>query len=210
MLYDMFYDKSWHFMGSGRGGRRFGRFSGEFRGFGRGIPFRSGRKLSSSDLQLLILALLAERPSHGYELMKTLEERSRGFYSPSPGVIYPALTYLEELGYVTVEPEGPRRLYHIAEMGRAHLEQHRIAVDAIFAELERIGRHMDEVRRVLAGGPSDTDAEDDGFGPTESADLHAARRALKAALFQMKGCSREEVQRIADILRRAALEIRRN
>lgn len=56
--------------------------------------FTSGRKFEAVDLQLVILALLAERPAHGYELIKTIEERSGGFYTPSPGVIYPALTYI--------------------------------------------------------------------------------------------------------------------
>jgi hypothetical protein len=83
------------FMGRHHGGRGFGHFMGAL---GRGGPgFRTGRKLAAADLQLLILALLAEKPSHGYELIKELEERSGGFYSPSPGMIYPALTYIEEI-----------------------------------------------------------------------------------------------------------------
>jgi DNA-binding PadR family transcriptional regulator len=79
----------------------------------------SGRKLSSADLQLVILALLAERPAHGYELIKTVEERSGGFYSPSPGVIYPALTYLDEIGQASVQQEGSRKLYSITDAGQA-------------------------------------------------------------------------------------------
>ena len=76
---------------------RFGVFSGGFGG-GMGMggrAFRAGRRLASGDLQLVLLALLAERASHGYELIKALEERSGGFYSPSPGMVYPALTWLE-------------------------------------------------------------------------------------------------------------------
>ena len=84
-----------------------------------------GRKLASADLQLLILELLAEKPRHGYEIIKALDERSKGFYAPSPGMVYPALTYLEEIGHATVETEGARKLYHITELGRAHLEEHR-------------------------------------------------------------------------------------
>ena len=85
----------------------FGHHFGEgFGPGGRGGPggFGPGRKLGSADLQLLLLALLAEKPSHGYELIKALEERSSGYYSPSPGMVYPALTYLEELGHASVEP----------------------------------------------------------------------------------------------------------
>ncbi len=73
--------------GGGMGGRGFG----------------MGRKLGSADLQLLILRLLDEKPSHGYEIIKALDEHSNGFYVPSPGMVYPALTYLEELGFATVE-----------------------------------------------------------------------------------------------------------
>jgi hypothetical protein len=90
-------------------GREHGRHHGQRRGFRRGGPgfmgdfagsdFPGGRKLDAIDIQLVILALLAEHPAHGYELIKTLEERSGGFYTPSPGVIYPALTYLHEIGH---------------------------------------------------------------------------------------------------------------
>src|SRR5579871_6322474 len=93
-----------HHLGHHHGGHRFGRFG---RGFLDGDPgsrgFGMGRKLASTDLQLLILRLLAEKPRHGYELIKELDERTHGFYVPSPGMIYPALTYLDEIGHATVE-----------------------------------------------------------------------------------------------------------
>src|ERR1044072_3839042 len=96
-----------HFMGRHRGGRGYGHFAMGFmgeRGMG-GRGFRTGRKLASGDLQLIILALLAEKPHHGYEIIKALEDRSHGFYAPSPGMVYPALTYLEEIGHATIEAE---------------------------------------------------------------------------------------------------------
>src|ERR1700751_2604728 len=113
----------------GRPGRRpgFGGLWGMMAGRG-GMGWhdlRAGRKLGADDLQLLILALLAEKPSHGYEIIKGLEERSGGFYAPSPGMVYPALTYLEELGYASVEADGAKKLYRISEEGRAYLEQNR-------------------------------------------------------------------------------------
>jgi hypothetical protein len=82
--------------GKHRHGRGFGHVFGDTgeHGFDR-AGFRTGRKLASDDLQLLLLALIAEKPSHGYDLIKLLEERSGGYYVPSPGMIYPALTYLE-------------------------------------------------------------------------------------------------------------------
>ncbi|MGI4797413.1 MAG: PadR family transcriptional regulator [Janthinobacterium lividum] len=90
---------------------------------GDGMP--GGRRMGSADLQLVVLALLAEQPAHGYELIRKLEERSGGFYVPSPGMIYPALTYLEEIEHAAVAPDGNRKLYSITDAGRAHLDAKR-------------------------------------------------------------------------------------
>src|ERR1700723_824874 len=102
-----------HFFGGPRKGVGRGRLGGWVaRGGGPGgRGFGMGRKLPSADLQLLILQLLAEKPRHGYEIIKALEERSKGFYVPSPGMVYPALTYLEEIGHATVEADGARKLH---------------------------------------------------------------------------------------------------
>src|SRR5215475_554330 len=134
-------------------GRRHG-FSGLFGGSmgGRGYGwhgFRAGRKLGGDDLQLVILALLAEKPYHGYEIIKALEERSGGFYSPSPGMVYPALTYLEEIGHASVETEGTKKLYEITDEGRQYLEGKRAFVEAIFAQLRWVGSRMEHVRRAF-------------------------------------------------------------
>jgi DNA-binding PadR family transcriptional regulator len=197
------------FMGRHHRGRGFGRFAGGFMGaLGRGGPgFRTGRKLASADLQLLILALLAEKPSHGYELIKELEERSGGFYSPSPGMIYPALTYIEEIGHATVEAEGTKKLYRITDEGRRYLEQNRAVADAMLNELEGIGGKMERIRRVFAGQESPGGDEDDAFGAHGSDELRDARRTLKTALHQKRHCSAEETRRIAEILTRAAADI---
>lgn len=101
-------------------------------------------------LQLVILALLAEKPAHGYELIKIIEERSDGFNTPSPGVIYPALTYLEEVGHSSVAQDGGRKLYSITPQGEAHLAENRATAEAILQALSRIGRRMDEVREAFA------------------------------------------------------------
>ena len=132
-------------MGRHRGGRGFqgfhpGGFGGDG-GFGHRGRIR-GRKIGSDDLQLLLVLLLEERPRHGYELIKALEQRSSGFYSPSPGMIYPALTYLEELGYTTVSSEAGRKLYELAPAGRAYLNQHRAAAELVLAQLEQFGRRL--------------------------------------------------------------------
>ena len=194
----------------GRHAHRRG-FGGLFGGVGgRGFGwhgFRAGRKLGADDLQLVILALLEDRPYHGYEIIKALEERSGGFYSPSPGMIYPALTYLEEIGYASVEAEGAKKLYRITDEGRAHLGENRHVVDAIFAQLKWIGAKMEHVRRVFAGDDARSDGTEEkprGWG----ADLDNARRKLMAALAAIMDASAEEQRRIADILERAAREIR--
>src|SRR6516164_10623890 len=132
----------------GRYGRRFGAFAGGFAdamGMG-GRAFRAGRRLAAGDLQLVLLALLAERASHGYELIKALEERSGAFYSPSPGMIYPALTWLEEVGYASVTAEGAKKLYSITDAGRAYLKENREVTDAMLGQLEYLGRKMGRVR----------------------------------------------------------------
>jgi DNA-binding PadR family transcriptional regulator len=94
------------------------------------------RFFAQGDLRLVILQLIAEKPRHGYEIIKAIEELVAGAYSPSPGVIYPTLTLLEELGYVAVNPgEGARKLHAITEAGRSFLNANRAAVDALFARM---------------------------------------------------------------------------
>src|SRR5271155_5958842 len=142
-----------HFFGRHHGGRGFGHFGKGFMEGGEigGRAFGMGRKLASVDLQLLILGLLAEKPCYGYEIIKTLEERSKGFYIPSPGMVYPALTYLEEVGHAMVESEGTKKLYRITDAGAARLKEDAVMVEAILSQLGRIGQKMERVREVFAG-----------------------------------------------------------
>ncbi|HWX37372.1 MAG TPA: PadR family transcriptional regulator [Steroidobacteraceae bacterium] len=191
-------------------GRRFGHFGkGFLDGGGGGRAFGMGRKLASVDLQLLILGLLEEKPRHGYEIIKALDERSKGFYVPSPGMVYPSLTYLEEIGHATVEAVGARKLYHITDAGKEHLDGNRGTADALFAQFGRVGERMDRVRRAMR---TEETGERDSEEPREherrgSKELQRARRELKAALLDKWDSSREEQRRIAEILQRAAAEI---
>lgn len=198
-----------HAMGRHRGGEGAGDFGDRFgEGFGRGFGgfggngdgFGRARKFTSEDLQLMLLVLLAERPSHGYELIKALDARSNGFYSPSPGMVYPALTYLEELGYVSVTLEGNRKRYELSGEGRAYLEANRERADLILAKLTHFGRKMEVMRRALAG-------EDPAEGTGWVRELIEARRALKRALLVRTNASPDEQRRIAAILARATREI---
>jgi DNA-binding PadR family transcriptional regulator len=205
MHHHFLHQRFHQFMARHRGPHGFGHFG---RGFmegggmgGRG--FGMGRKLASADLQLLILRLLEEKPRHGYEVIKELDERSKGFYVPSPGMVYPALTYLEEIGHATFAAEGTRKLYSITEAGKAHLDSNRATADGLFAQFERVGERMDRVRRAM-----DADqAGDDSDTRHGSKEFHRARRDLKQAIVDKIGSSKEEQQRIAQILQRAADEI---
>src|ERR1051325_6061272 len=108
---------------SGRRWRRhFGGGFGGRHGMG-GEMMRPGRMLAQGDLRLIALALIAEQPRHGYEIIKVLEDKTAGWYSPSPGIVYPTLTYLEEAGYVTAQAEGAKKLYTITDTGRAYLDE---------------------------------------------------------------------------------------
>lgn len=193
----------WHAMGRHRHGHGHGHggpFGGGFDGDGEG--FTRGRKFSSDDLQLMLLALLEEKPSHGYELIKALDARSGGFYSPSPGMVYPALTYLEEIGYATVETSGNKKCYHLADAGRSHLDANRERAMAMMEKLGHIGRKMEWMRRAMAG---EQPGEEEGQGWI--AELMEARRAIKRALYERSVGNADEQRRIAAILMRAVAEI---
>jgi DNA-binding PadR family transcriptional regulator len=121
----------------------FGRFKSPDHGFGRGHRaehgrHRGGRVFDYGELRLLILALLGEKPSHGYELIKAIEERLGGAYSPSPGVIYPTLTWLYEMGYAAkVAEDQGRKRYQITPEGLAFLDANRAAVDELMARVAK-------------------------------------------------------------------------
>jgi DNA-binding PadR family transcriptional regulator len=142
------------------------------------------------DLKYVILRLLAEKPRHGYEIIKELEERFGGSYAPSPGTVYPTLTMLEDLGYARAMPEeGGRRIYEITEEGRRHLEEHSATVDDIF---DRIARFVE------------------GIFDTPMSDLKGAMANLGRATFYVASRApndRARIERISAILRKAAAEI---
>ncbi len=187
-----------------------------FRGgfVGEAMRMGMGRRFSAGELQTILLALLEERPSHGYELIKTLEERSGSFYVPSPGVIYPALTYLEETGLAEVENDGTKKLYKITDAGRQKVEENRAMIDQALAKLERIAEGMAFVNRMFdpeqqqggGGGGRRRDEEDDEFG-RDDGNVRAARQLLRSALRMRHPWSASEAARISGILERAAMEI---
>jgi DNA-binding PadR family transcriptional regulator len=193
----------------GRGFPAFGKGFMDEGGMG-GRRFGMGRKLGSPDLQLIIVGLLAEKPSHGYEIIKALEERSKGFYVPSAGMVYPALTYLEEAEYAVSETQGNRKLYRLTPAGKEHLAQNRAAFDAMLAQFERIGAKMARARRAFDGDSSESGSAEAGRGLRAQGAIPAlleARLRLKAALDAAAEASADEQLRIAGLLDRAAQEI---
>lgn len=187
---------------SRRGGfRGFGGFRPGFMGGRGGFPF--GRFVGEGELRLIVLSLIAESPRHGYEIIKALEERSRGFYSPSPGVIYPTLTYLEEAGHAASSAEGNKKVYTITDAGRTHLEQNHTEAEAILSRIEWIGARLSQARQFFERGEEQRDSDIPDVIP----ELNAARRALKAALAGKLGSPVEEQHRIAELLLKAAKNI---
>jgi DNA-binding PadR family transcriptional regulator len=156
-----------------------------------GFGSREGRMFDSGDLRLVIVALVAEKPRHGYEIIKALEERVGGGYSPSPGVVYPTLTLIEDMGYATAaQDQGGRKLYTLTAEGEAFLAANRAQVDAIFARLD--------------GANSDRRGE--------IAPLWRAMENLRVAVrlrLRRRAPSPAEIQAVADALDAAAKAIER-
>ncbi|MFE0756409.1 PadR family transcriptional regulator [Inquilinus sp. NPDC058860] len=196
--------------GRGRGGRMWGHGGGGFGGrgfggFGGGDLMRAGRMLAQGDLRLLALALIEEQPRHGYEIIKLIEEKTGGWYSPSPGTVYPTLTYLEEAGYVTVEAEGSKKLYRITDEGRAYLDANRGIVDAVLGRLAAAGEKIAWVNKMM-GGERDRERERSSRMPSL---VVAALDNLREATAQKLAEDADAETRIVEILARAAAEIRR-
>jgi len=151
----------------GPGGFGAGFAAGNWGGFGDNV--RVGRMLASGDLRLVALYFIEEQPRHGYDLIKAIEEKTKGLYSPSPGIVYPALTFLEEAGYVTSSAEGNKKLYTITDEGRTHLAENREAVQSTLNFLGSAGERMHEWRQKAEsaarehGWGQDRGFEDRGF-----------------------------------------------
>jgi DNA-binding PadR family transcriptional regulator len=191
--------------GGGRGRhRRHGFGWGGRHGFGGGDMVRAGRMLATGDLRLIALALIAEQPRHGYEIIKVLEEKTAGWYSPSPGIVYPTLTFLEEAGYVTAQTEGAKKLYTITDEGRAYLDQNRDFVDAVLERLAKIGS---KIARVRARFGRDDEADNDRHGlPTL---VRAALENLREVAQARLGNDADAEAKLVEILARAAQEMKK-
>jgi DNA-binding PadR family transcriptional regulator len=167
---------SWNFddLWAGRGPRR-----------GRG-----GRMFEQGDLKLVILRLLEEKPRHGYEIIKELETRSAGTYSPSPGTVYPTLTMLEDMGYARGVPEeSGKKIYEITEDGRRHLAENSSTVNDVFDRILKFA---------------------EGFTDSAMMDVNSAFRGVAKATYSTATGhlqDKEKLAKIKEILARASAEI---
>jgi DNA-binding PadR family transcriptional regulator len=130
--------------GFGPGGPRGGPFP--FPGGPRGR--RGGRRTSRGDIRAAVLALLAEQPRHGYEIIQEIAERSGGAWRPSPGSVYPTISQLEDEGLAVVEKTDGRRVVSLTGAGTAWVAEHREELDAVW---EQVGRSADELADSEAG-----------------------------------------------------------
>lgn len=178
----------------GRGGERgFFPFGDAFEGErgSRGGPGRR-RVFSGDELRLVLLRLIAETPRHGYDLIREIEERTGGGYAPSPGVVYPTLTLLAEMDYVSEQAsDGPKKIFAVTPGGEAHLAERADEIAALFARLDMLGKRREHGRR----------------GP-----IKRAMGNLREALMQRIGegeADEETMHRIAAILDEATQKIER-
>ncbi|HET7231827.1 MAG TPA: PadR family transcriptional regulator [Longimicrobium sp.] len=194
------FGRHWHHCGprdcgprGRRGGFEFafgggGPWGGQWGG-GPGAGRGRGRMFGHGDLKFVILNLLAEKPRHGYEIIKELEERFGGTYSPSPGTVYPTLSLLEDLGYARAQTEeGNRKVFEITDEGRKYLEENKSTIDDIFDRVDDFGAFIGPVMAGLGRA----------FG-------NLGRATFRSA---MKHQADEQwLQRAREILERAARDI---
>jgi DNA-binding PadR family transcriptional regulator len=158
------------------------------RGKARGGPFGGGRMFDQGHLKYVILRLLEEKPRHGYEIIKEIEDRFGGMYSPSPGTVYPTLTMLEDLGYARAMPEANgKKIYEITDEGRKHLAENQPLIDDIFSKIA-------EFAQSIFGEPM--------------MEVHRGMKNVGRAVYAKTGTrSAEQIKKIQEILDRAATEI---
>ena len=107
-----------------KGWGRGGGWDGDWGGPGWGRRGRRGRVFDAGELRLVLLKLIADQPRHGYDLIRAIEELTHGAYAPSPGVIYPTLTMLQDMGLIEeTKGEGSRKAFAVTDEGRAHLAE---------------------------------------------------------------------------------------
>ena len=116
---------------------------------GGGGRARGPKMFEAGAMRYIVLQLIAEKPRHGYEIIKELEQRSGGGYTPSPGAIYPLLSMLLDMGHVSASPDGNKKLHTITPEGEAFLAENRQFVDAIVARMSDPAESRDDLRTIM-------------------------------------------------------------
>jgi DNA-binding PadR family transcriptional regulator len=198
----MFAMRSGPFGGrGGKGGPGGGRGPGG-RGFGDDGEGRVGRFLMQGDLRLVVLALIEKEPRHGYEIIKHIEDLTYGFYAPSPGVIYPTLTYLEEAGYVVSEADGNKKRYAITGEGRAYLEENRSFASTILDRLSQFAERIrDKQERSQHRGAE--------AGPALPRSVDAAMLNLREVIGRKLGADETKAGEVVKLLLQVAEDLER-
>jgi len=164
-----------------RGSKRWGPFAvtweidaSDMAGRGRG---RRGRMFDGSELRLVLLKLIADQPRHGYDLIREIEELTGGAYAPSPGVVYPTITLLDDMGLIEEQKaEGAKKQFAVTEAGTVHLAERAEEVEALFARLTDLGAERQRsdsasVRRAM-GNLRSVLMHRFGRGEMDTATLH--------------------------------------
>jgi DNA-binding PadR family transcriptional regulator len=164
---------------------------------------KMGRLLGHGDLRYVILHLLDEKPRHGYEVIKALEELSSGAYSPSPGSIYPTLTFLEEGGFASATIDENKKLYAITAQGRVLLKENRAFVDELMARFAHASERLSRLKHWMGR------EEAEEIAKTDKSVIRKAMHGLKAELFSFLDAREEQKKKVAAIIDRATEEIRK-
>jgi DNA-binding PadR family transcriptional regulator len=195
MGFPHFHKRHWHF------GKGFGR-RGPFGGGDWGDEGPGRRRQPRGDIKFALLDLIKEQPRHGYDLIKTLEERSGGFYRPSPGVVYPSLQLLEEEGSVTSEVVDGKKVYTITDAGRQQLEQRD------FEPMHERGAHFGPPHQHGGRGEKGWQWRGPGMGSPQLMALQQAWMALSATVMQAARFGKpEQVEAVQAVLNKANQEI---
>lgn len=164
-------------------------FRGRHRGFERGWGGGRERMFDAGDIKIVVLKLLSDQPSYGYQLIKTMEERLAGGYTPSAGVIYPTLTMLEEEGLASATTENNRKVYSVTPEGTKFLEDNKRQVEALFERLEEAGK---------------------GFRRGRSPEIMKAFQNLRGAIVarvSRESVTAEQIRKISEAINKAAQTI---
>ncbi len=162
-----------------------------------------GRLLGHGDLRYVILSLLEKKPRHGYELIKALEDLSSGAYSPSPGTIYPTLTFLQEGGFASVKSEDNKNLYTITKEGTALLDENREFVTTLLERFAMAAKLRSRLNHWMGRD------ESEGIAREEKSPIRRAMHGLKAELFSFTDATKSEQAKVAELIDGAVAEIRK-